>query len=39
MFCDNCGCKLADNATFCSKCGKKIKNKNISKSPKINAEI
>lgn len=29
MFCDNCGCKLADNATFCSKCGKKIKNKNI----------
>ena len=29
MFCDNCGCNLADNATFCSKCGKKIKNKNI----------
>lgn len=29
MFCDNCGCKLADNATFCFKCGKKIKNKNI----------
>ncbi|MEI3145419.1 MAG: zinc ribbon domain-containing protein [Methanobrevibacter smithii] len=29
MFCDNCGCELADNATFCSKCGKKLKNKNI----------
>ena len=29
MFCNNCGCELADNATFCSKCGKKIKNKNI----------
>lgn len=29
MFCDNCGAELADNATFCSKCGKKIKNKNI----------
>ena len=26
MFCNNCGCELADNATFCSKCGKKIKN-------------
>lgn len=29
MFCNNCGNELADNATFCSKCGKKIKNKNI----------
>lgn len=29
MICNNCGCELADNATFCSKCGKKIKNKNI----------
>lgn len=29
MFCNNCGCELADNATFCSKCGKKLKNKNI----------
>lgn len=29
MICNNCGCELADNATFCSKCGKKLKNKNI----------
>ena len=27
MFCNNCGCELADNATFCSKCGNKIKTK------------
>ena len=32
MFCDNCGCKLADDAKFCSNCGNQIKarkNKNI----------
>ena len=27
MFCNNCGCELADNSTFCSKCGNKIKTK------------
>lgn len=27
MFCDNCGCELADDTTFCSKCGKRIKTK------------
>ena len=31
MFCEKCGCELADNATFCSNCGNrvKVKNKNI----------